>query len=539
MTVTDAPTAAEAPEASAAAPAEPAGPPAPTVVEAVLGGSDHKVIGRMWISSGLVLLVVGLVVSTMINSDIAARPTLDGVGWLKPDLATRLAPNAPLMLLLCGLIPVLIGLGTYLVPLQVGSPTIAFPRAAAAAFWGWLLTSIIFVVTVAANGSYGGTNENAARLGNVAVGALLVALSIGAVCVAVTVLNLRAEGMTLQRVPMFAWSMFVAGSVWVLTFASALARVVLIHIQRPTPDVVAAGWADIAWLFHQPALYLAAIPLLGIAADIVPVMAGTPQRAPGAVQASIGAFGLLSFGAWTQGVDGKSVAVNTIVWVAFSLAAILPVLGVVGGLADTVRNGRPQVSAALGCALVSQFLLLLAGLSGALAAIATAGKGNWFDILDAPPLVGMSLGQFQLVAGAVVVGVLGALLFWGPKLWGGVANETIGRGLLVIANLGALLFGASYAVLGLTAPGGDGYRAFAAIAAVGAALLALTVLGVLSLAASAARYGTSGPGDPWGGFTLEWSIPSPPPAGNFETPPVVSSATPLLAAAGESAKGGN
>lgn len=539
MTVTDAPTAAEAPEASAAAPAEPTGPPAPTVVEAVLGGSDHKVVGRMWIASGLVFLVVDLIFSTLLNADIAGRASLDAVGWLQPDLATRFAYNTPLMLLLCGLIPVLIGLGTYLVPLQVGSPIVAFPRAAAAAFWGWLLTSIIFIITVVANGSYGGTNTNAARLGNVAVGALLVTLAVAATCVAVTVLNLRAEGMTLRRVPMFAWSMFVAGSLWVLTFASALARVVLIHIQRPTPDIVTAGWADIGWLFHQPALYLAAIPILGIAADIVPVMARTPQRAAGAVQAAIGAFGFLSFGAWTQGIDGKSTAVNTIVWVAFALAAILPVLGVIGGLADTIQHGRPQVTAALGCALVSQFLLLLAGLSGALAAIATAGKGNWFEILDVPPSVGMSIGQFQLVAGAVVVGALGALLFWGPKLWGNLANETIGRALLLIANLGALLYGASHAVLGLTAPGGDGYRAFAAIAAAGAALLALTVLGLLSLAAAAARFSDSGPGDPWGGFTLEWSVPFPPPPGNFETPPTVSSATPLHQQADEPAKGGN
>ena len=493
----------------------------------------------MWIASGLVFLVVGLVVSALVNADVAARSTLDAKGWLGLEVANRLALNTPLLVLLCGLIPVLIGLGVYLVPLQVGSPIVAFPRAAAAAFWGWLLTSIIFIVSIAANGSYGGTNTNSARLGNVAVGALLVTLAVGATCVAVTVLNLRAEGMTLRRVPMFAWSMLVAGSVWVLTFASALARVVLLHIERPTPDILTAGWADIGWLFHLPALYLAAIPLLGIAADIVPVMTRTPQRMPGAVQAAIGAFGFLSFGAWTQGIDGKSVAVSTIVWVAFSLAAILPVLGVVGGLADTIRQGRPQVSAALGCALVSQFLLLLAGLSGALAAIATAGKGNWFEILDTPPLLGMSIGQFQLVAGAVVVGLLGALLFWGPKIWGGTANETVGRGLLVLANLGALLYGASHAVLGLTAPGGDGYRAFAAIAAAGAALLAVTVLGIMSLAASAARYGDSGPADPWGGFTLEWSVSSPPPAGNFEAPPVVTSATPLYTDADESTKGGN
>ena len=126
----------EEPEKSAT-PAEPVVPPASpaevTLIESTLGSSDHKAIGRMWILSGLLFLALDLVVSAMVNADVAARASLDAEGFLARGAAQRLALNAPLGLLFCGALPLLIGLATYVVPLQVGSPMIAFPRAAAAA----------------------------------------------------------------------------------------------------------------------------------------------------------------------------------------------------------------------------------------------------------------------------------------------------------------------------------------------------------------------------------------------------------------------
>src|SRR5690606_5002476 len=163
------------------------------------------------------------------------------------------------------------------------------------------------------------------RLGNIAVGGLLVSLAMGAVCVAVTVLALRPAGMRLADVPFFAWSMLVAASLWILTFPAVLANVVFIHIQRPNAtDIAITGLDGISWLLRQPSLYVALIPALGIALDAAAVAVSGRQRFRGVAQGMIGAAGLFSFGAWAQG----DVARNTLVWVLVCAAIALPLLGV-------------------------------------------------------------------------------------------------------------------------------------------------------------------------------------------------------------------
>jgi len=160
----------------------------PTALERVLGSGQHAVIGRVFVAGSLLFLLAALVISALGDLDEATDH-----GVFEPDAAARLFANHQIALLLVGILPLLIGIAFCVVPKQIGSPSLAFPRAAAAAAWTWLGSAIVFVVAVAADGSYGGESTEVARLGNVAVGGLIVALSLATICLAVTVLTLAAR----------------------------------------------------------------------------------------------------------------------------------------------------------------------------------------------------------------------------------------------------------------------------------------------------------------------------------------------------------
>jgi heme/copper-type cytochrome/quinol oxidase subunit 1 len=499
---------------------------APTAVERVIAAVDHVTIGRVMIGVSLLIALASLVVLAITNLDTA---TLDngvpGTGMLGESLAIRLAANAPIALLLCGVLPLLLGLAMVVVPRQVGSPAIAFPRLAGFATWTWLLATGIFVVCVVADGSYGGARTDLARLGNVAVGGLVLSLAAGAVCVAVTVLSLRPVGMGLADVPYFAFSMLVAATLWVLTFPAVLARVVLIHIQRPTPtDLAITGLDGIAWLMRQPSVYIAIIPALGIVLDSAAVTVAGRQRFRGVAQGMIGAAGLFSFGAWAQ----SDTARNTLIWVAFCAAAALPLLGVIGAVGDTLRRQRPRLISPIGFALVSLLLALLGAAVGLIQVIDTFGHGELVGFGTAE----LARGQMFLVVTSALAAGLGGVHLWGRLSFGDQLPEAPAKGLAPLVLLGGGLLALGPVVFGLlladdatTDP-----AAFGAISAVGALLAALATLATLAGGLKARRDEGADPDrtfDTWeGGGTLEW-------AALDAWPSTVESSYPLLPAAEE------
>ncbi len=470
----------------------------PSGLERVLTTSDHQTIGRLYVGFAVAFLVLDLIVAALVNLQIAS----DG-GVLDALVAARLDMNHLLGLALCGVLPLALGLASVIVPKQIGSPTLSFARAAAWAQWTWLLSAILFGVAVLADGSYGGGNENMARLGNVAVGGMLVALSVGVVCVAVTVLNLRPSGMGLADVPFFSFAMVVTASVWIMTLPSVLASVVRIHIVRPnTTDLATTGFSGVSWLLIQPALYALLLPVLGVIIDSAVVAAGTRLRYRGLFQGLIGVAALLAYGSWAQ----TDVARNTGVWVVFGLAAVIPILGILGGLGDTLRRDTPSLISPLGFAVAALLVAVLAALTGAMTALDTSGSGSLVGFGTAS----MNRAQTYLVIGAAVIGLLGGCVLWAQQIFGQQLAEPASKGLVLGATAGAILLGLPHLVLGLVQASDDGVdpRAFAGISAVGGLILALSVLGIAAGGASARRDSRRGDvlvADPWGtGTTLEW-----------------------------------
>ena len=171
-------------------------------------------------------------------------------------------------------IPLFLGLATYLVPLQVGASTVAFPAPPRWRSGPGCSARILLIVAYAINGGVGGGRAKAVDLAYVALAAIVLALLLASVCVLTTVVALRTPGLRLDHVPMFSWSMSSPSSIWLLTLPVLLANIVLIYVDhqlgRPSDFGVGLNqWPQLAWVVQQPQIYVFAIPALGVVSDIV------------------------------------------------------------------------------------------------------------------------------------------------------------------------------------------------------------------------------------------------------------------------------
>ena len=530
MTITESDAAATTTAPSAATAVQPEG-----LYELVATG-DHTMLGRLYVVlSVLFLLAAGVfgVLTSAEKLDTGAIDLFGGVtGAWQAFGAYRVG------LLLCGVLPLFIGIATAVVPLQVGSPALAFPRAAALAFWTWLLGVGLLIGGFAADGGLGeapgltnGTSADGVSLTILAIGLLVVSLLLASVCVATTVISLRTPGMTLRKVPAFSWAMLVATSVWFLTLPVAFGRIVLAYVDFTHGQTLYGAenaiYDQFHWLFAQPTVYAFAIPALGIVSDIVPVAARVRQRLWDVVLGGIALFGLLSVGSFASTNDVQ----DTFVFIAFGFAIAAPALALVGLWGDSLRQGMPAKNGPIGAFALAMLgaLVLVGGV--------VAGMLNVLAPLDLEVTSSVD-GQMTIVLLASAAIGLGGVVFWAPKITGRTLPDPLALGAAVLLGGGALLAGGGDFVAGFfDQPAGfvteavrDGAEAMNVVGLVGVALFTLGVLVVLGgLARTLAPSGEHAPADPWKGHTLEWMTSSPPPVGNFrEALPVVRTERPLL-----------
>ncbi len=516
MTATQAPPAA--PEATASPATAPAPAPTPGLA-GILGSADHKVIGRLYIGTAVVLGV-----GTAVTGLLAGLNRVDS-SVLDSEVAGQVVTFATTSAALLAIAPALLGLAMVLVPLQVGARSIAFPRAAAASYWTFLMGAGLTITAYAINGGPGGGRSDAVDLWTVAWALVTLALVLGAICVAATALAARTRGMDLDRVPMFTWSMLCTASVWILTLPVLTAVLVVMYVDHRFAQIlfsegIAASYARVSWVSQQPQVYAFAIPVLGVALDVVATAAGARMANRVVGRVAIGAFAVLGIGAFALSAISPEFADQPVTKL-MALAAPLPVLVVLGIIGATLKAGRPKPTSGLVGSVLALLVLLLATLLGA----ATAFQG-------ALELAGTQWesAQSQLTLVAVVMAGVAGLYHWSTKILGRVASEAAGRTAPLILALGALVLAVPQAVSGLV---GDGSEASSGIDALNGVAFAGAVIVVLGGALAAVglvgRRSDDVPADPWGGQSLEWSTASPPSFGNFDGAlPEVTSAEPLF-----------
>ena len=516
-------------EAEAQSPAPRQG--GPGELERLIGTGDHTTIGRMFIGCALALLVAAVLVKVLTGVDTATDNGFLGAYYDMLSLSSLVA------LVFLGVLPLLLGLAIHTVPLQIGSPSIAFPRAAALSLWTWLVSSAIFLISMAFDGGVGGGDLDGSRLGNIALGAVMASLALGAVCVATTVVSHRPAGMGLARVPLFAWSMLVASSIWIVTLGSAIAHSIIGHIGPETSGGILENFSTgIAWLLRGPAVYMLAIPVLGIAGDVIATVTRRPLRNYGVFQAMIAVFGVLAFGAWAQSPD----SINTPLWMLWALAIGLPVLGMLGGLAETLRHGKVRPDAALVGSLLALVNVLAAVVVGLLIALDTAGTGTLFDFEP----VELVQAQAIFVVTAAVAGALAGLAHWSTKVWGSRARSPLALASIVLVDLGGGLWATVLAVQVFVQAGGDDTAdaLFGVLIALGAVLVLVGLVGaVVSYVGSDADDDVEAEdSSDESGLTLEWQTPSPAIGGvRMADLPEITSPYPLVDPAMAASEEGN
>lgn len=517
MTATQAPPAASAPEATAAprtrAPA--------TGLAGILGSADHKVIGRLYLGAA-----IAFGAGTAVTGLLGGLQRVDS-SILDRDVAPQVLTFHLTSAVLLAVAPALLGLAMVVVPLQVGARAIAFPRAAAASFWGYLVGAGLTVAAFAIDGGPGGGRSDAVDLWTAAWALVTVSLLLGAVCVATTALAVRTRGMGLDRSPMLTWSMLCTSVVWLLTLPVLVAVLMVMFIDHRFAEILfepgpGATFARVSWVGQQPQVYVFAVPVLGVALDAVATATGARMANRAAARVAIGAFAVLGVGCFSLTAVSPE-AVDQPVTKGMALLAPLPVLAVLGVAATALRTGRPKPTSGLVGGVVALLVLLLATLVGA----ATAFEG-------ALELAGTQWGtaQSQLTLVAVVIAGVAGLYHWSTKVLGRVAGEGAGRTAPLVLALGAVVLAVPQCISALAGDAEEkvaGIEGLNVVALVGAVIVVLG--GLLALSGLVGRRPADAPADPWGGQTLEWATASPPPFGNFDGEvPEVTSAEPLLAA---------
>ena len=513
-----------------------------------LGSVDHKPIGRMFVGGGIIFLLAGLVVGL-----VAAFESSDGSTF---QIAADGAEFAQIwsisrdLAIFGGLVPILIGIGLYIVPLQIGAPSLAFARGASGAFWTWLLGTGLLIVAYLLNGGPGGGRRDFVVLWACSLAMMIGAAVWALVVLASTVLGARTVGMTMDRMPFTSWAyfMFSLHAIFSLPIVMGELLLVLLRVRYGHLDITdtASLTGVLDGVSLAPSIYWLGLPALGIAADVIGAHTGLPILQRRITMVAITAFELLAFGQDLVGMaTERAVEFDNVLLVVGLLTAPLPVLAVLGLGGNSLRQGTLRLKAALAAVLLSGLLLLAATVASLLGLVEPVmgyleelSPGS-VDMTNSLVLNGTTFheGIRGLVMAAALLAVIGALHHWAPKIWGRTLAEPMGMLSALLAAAGGLVWavgeiGAGFAdqpwyPVSVDTTGGQ--QAFGVIALIGIALLAASAAllagNVVSATAGRKPAGTSAVD--WSGTTLEWATASPPPLGNFPAPPIVTSATPL------------
>ena len=514
---------------------------------------DHKRLGLLYIAYALVFLIVGGIEATVLRLQLI-RPHNNLVS---PHVFNRMFTMHGTTMIFFVVMPMLFGFANYLIPLMIGARDMAFPRLNAFSFWvtafGGLL---LYFSLVGANGLYGAGNapdvgwfayapltSQTFSLGHSTdfwILALLVSGfgSIGtAINILATILCMRCPGMSLGKMPLFAWLYLVTAALVVLAISPLTAAQIMLLVDRYLGghffDTQAGGsaviWMHFFWIFGHPEVYVLVLPAFAFASEIIPVFSRKPIFGYSVMVAATVAIGFISMSVWAHHMFtvGMGAGANTF-FVLSTMAIAVPTGIKIFNWLATMWGGKIEFKTPMLFCVGFLFQFLIAGLTGIMLSCAP------FDWQLGSSYFVVAHFHYVIVGG-ILFATFAAMYYWFPKMTGRMYSERLGQLHFWLFLIGFHLtfdFMHIPGLLGMprriyTYEPGRGWDSWNLIVTVGVFFQAAAILVLfVNLLWSYSRGAHAG-GDPWDAWTLEWSVPSPPPTYNFASIPTIRSRRPL------------
>ncbi|GAB6850113.1 cytochrome c oxidase subunit I [Paraburkholderia kururiensis] len=507
---------------------------------------DHKTIGLRYIVTAFVFLLLGGVEALVMRVQLA-QPNMH---VLTPEQYNQLFTMHGVTMIFLYASPVLSGFSNYLWPLVLGARDMAFPRLNALSYWLYLFAGLFlyssFPLGQAPDAGWfnyvplsgleyaSGPNIDVYALGMVLLG---ISTTVGAANFVVTLMRMRAHGMSLNRIPVLVWGTLTASAGNLLAVPSVSLAFFMLWMDRRIGthffDVLNGGhallWQHLFWVFAHPWVYVVVLPAMGIVSDALPVFCRRPLVGYTPVALSTVITMVIGFVVWIHHMFATGIAPLALSFFGTaSMVISIPSAVATFAWIATIWTGRPVFRVPFLYFAGFVFLFVVGGVSGVLTA---AVPLDW-QLTDTYFVVAH---LHYVLLGINVFPVIGGLYFWFPKFTGRMMSERLGRWgfWTLFAGFNIAFFPMHLAgLLGMprriyTYAPDMGWNTVNLITSLGAFLFAAGVLLFLIDVFVSLRHGQRAGNNPWDAPTLEWSVTSPPPPYNFAVLPFVASRHPL------------
>jgi cytochrome c oxidase subunit I+III len=502
---------------------------------------DHKRIGVRYLVTAFVFFLAGGLEAAVMRLQLA-RPDNHLVG---PDRYDQLFSMHGSTMMFLFAVPVMQGLGVYLVPLMVGTRNLAYPRLNAYSYFVYLTGGLLLYVGflfdtgvdtgwfsyVPLSGPEYSPGKRVDVWAQMITFTELSALAVAANLIC-TIFKHRAPGMSLSRMPLYVWAMLVQSimilfampAVMVASSQLALDRLVGTHFFNPAEGGDALLWQHLFWFFGHPEVYIIFIPAIGMISPIVATFARRHVFGNLAMVLSQVATGFVAFGLWVHHMFATGLPqIGQSFFTAASLIVAIPTAVQIYCWIATLATGRLRMTAALWFIAAFFGIFIVGGLTGVMLASVP------LDLQVHDTFFVVAHLHYVLIGGAVIP-LFGGIYYWFPKITGRRLSERLGRWNAALLFLGFNLIFFPQHQLGLdgmprrvyTYLAGLGWERLNLLSTIGVGVVAAGVLIFLVNVLWARRRGAPAGADPWGAADLEWATSSPPPVYNFAEPPTVS-----------------
>ncbi|WP_181348950.1 cytochrome c oxidase subunit I [Thalassobacillus sp. CUG 92003] len=505
---------------------------------------DHKKIAQLYLVSGGIFFLIGGLEAMLIRIQLM-QPNSD---FISAGLYNEMITMHGTTMIFLAAMPLIFALMNAVVPLQIGARDVAFPFLNSLGFWlflaGGLILNCSWFLGGAPDAGWTAYAPLSATSPGHGVDYYVIGLQIsgagtliGGINFLVTIVNMRAPGMSYMRMPLFTWASFVTSNLILFAFPALTVGLFLLMFDRMFGsaffDVGLGGnaiiWEHLFWIFGHPEVYILILPVFGAFSDIFSTFSTKRLFGYSAMVFATVLIGFLGFMVWAHHMftTGLGPVANSIFAVSTMAIAVPTGIKIFNWL-FTMWGGKIRMTSAMLWSIAFIPTFTIGGMTGVMLAAAAADY-QYHDTY-------FVVAHFHyVIVGGVVFGFFAALHYWWPKMFGKVLNEKLGKLAFWPFFIGFHLTFFIQHFLGLmgmprrywTYQEGQGLDLGNLISTVGAFLMAIGTLIFVYNVIYTAMKEKKVSGDPWDGRTLEWSIPSPPPFYNFKQTPLVRGLDPL------------